>query len=117
MVYIITKSRTSRRSPISDFHTVSKDELHDRRKVLESELDDGILSKDQMDMKDCTDSNQENQRVAQYVNWKDKKTKGVSNDERMTEWSNLNREMKARGEEGRPHCVDDIRSKKKVNYD
>ncbi len=117
MVYIITKSKTSSKSSISDFHTVTKDELHNRRKVLESDLKDGIMSKDKMNMLDCKDSTQETQRVTDYDNWKDKKVKGVTNNEKMKEWSNINREFKKRGEEGNVHTVDQIRDTKKIQYD
>lgn len=114
MVYIHTKSRTSK---ISDFHTSSNDTLHDRRKSLESDMKDGLLSRDQMNMLDCKDENQENARVEQYDRWKDTSVKGVSNQDRMTEWGNLNREMKRRGEEGNVHTIDQIRDNKKIQYD
>ena len=97
MVYIIIKEKISS----SNLHTMSKDQLHERRKKMEDEMRDGLLTKDQMDMVDC----------------KDKKVNGVTNEERMRDWSECNREFKRRGEEGRPHSVDDIRESKKIKYD
>lgn len=113
MVYIIIKEKISS----SNLHTMSKDQLHERRKKMEDEMRDGLLTKDQMDMVDCKDKADEERRVNQYVNWKDKKVNGVTNEERMRDWSECNREFKRRGEEGRPHSVDDIRESKKIKYD
>ena len=113
MVYIITGSKTN----TSDLHTMSIDQLHTKRKKGEEEMRDGLLTKDQMNMLDCKDEDQEVKRVQQYDKWKDKKVKGVSNQDRMREWGNINREFKKRGEEGRTHSMEDIRSNEKIKYD
>ena len=63
MVYIVTKSKTS---GISDFHSMTVDQLHNKRKKLEEGMRDGIFTKDQMDMKDCKDEDQENKRVESF---------------------------------------------------
>lgn len=89
----------------------SNDELHQRRKDLEDKMRVGILSKDKMEMRDCKDEDEENRRVAEYDRWKDK------NQGNMQEWHQINREFKSRGEEGRVHSLDDLRSSKTVRYD
>ena len=114
MVYIITSKKTGKSS---DFHTMTIDQLHDRRKKREEEMKDGILSKDQMNMIDCKDATQEEQRVKDYDKWKDTPGNGVTNNQRMKEWSDINREFKKRGEEGRVHTMDDVRSGKNIKYD
>jgi len=86
-----------------------KDMLHKRRKELSEKMKDGMFSTSQM--KKGTDgiiSHEE--QVAQYDKWK------ADNEKRIREWSDINKEFKKQGEEGRVHSVDDIRDNK-VKYD
>ena len=53
-MYIIVKGKSS-----------NKDNLHHRRKYLESGLKETIFSKDKMEQRDCHDEDHENKRVAE----------------------------------------------------
>ena len=106
-MYIIVKGKSS-----------NKDILHHRRRYIESSLKETIFSKEKMDQRDCHDTDQENKRVADYDKWKSTKGQdGTTNEQKMTEWSNINREFKKMGLEGKPHSIDDIRKPKTVKYD
>lgn len=111
MVYIITRSGGS---PLKE---KPKDELHRRRKELAETVKEGIFNKDQMMMRDCKDADEEARRVADYDRWKAEKRKGLTNEQCMREWSDINREFKRRKEEGQVHTVDDLRESKSVKYD
>jgi len=89
----------------------SKDELHKRRKQLAQDIRSTTFSKDQLNWRDCPDKDSQNKRVKDYDKWKEK------NESKMREWSNINREFKKRGEEGRLHSVDDLRRRKSEKYD
>jgi len=118
MVYIVNGGRKQAASSFADqLRGLSLDELHNRRKRLAEEMKDGIFSKDQMNMLDCKDEDEEIKRLASYEKWKNTPTNGKTNEQRMREWSDINREFKRRNVEGRVHCIDDIRAKKSVRYD
>jgi hypothetical protein len=94
-----------------------KNELHKKRKELANSLSDTIFSKSKMDMQDCQDKDHEEKRVADYDKWKTSRdSTGLTNEQKMTEWSNINREFKKHNEEGRLHTIDDIRNGR-VKYD
>ena len=86
-----------------------KDYLHNRRKQLTETLKDGIMSRGQM-MKGETKFMNHDEQVAQYDKWRN------ANEGNMREWSDINKEFKKNGEEGRVHSIDDIRDNK-VIYD
>lgn len=86
-----------------------KDQLHKERKVLAEQMKPGMFSVGQM--KKGTDGFMDHdQQVAKYDKWKE------HNKKRMERWSEVNREFKKHGEEGRAHSLDDIRNNK-VLYD
>jgi len=100
---------------LDDLH---KDCIHHRRKLVEQELRKTIFSKDKMWQMDVKDKDGEDKRVQDYLKWKDTKTGlGKTNDQLMKEWSDLNKCMKRKGEEGRPMCVDFVRQRKSTKYD
>lgn len=87
-----------------------KDELHKRRRELAEEMKDGIMSISQM--KRGTDGIMSHrEQVEKYDKWKE------VNQKRMSEWSEINREFKKHGEEGRVHTIDDIRPEGKLRFD
>lgn len=79
-----------------------KDYLHKRRLELGERIKEGIMSKRQMNSGD-EDSPEFKEQVERYDVWKKSKEKD------MAEWSKINREFKQHGEEGRPHCIDQLR--------
>ena len=112
MPYFIIKSKTK------DVSHMSKDELHHRRKFLESGLKETIFSKEKMEQRDCKDKDQENRRTADYDKWKQSKmTDGTTHEQAMSEWSKINKQFKKIGEEGRLHTVDQLRERKAVKHD
>jgi hypothetical protein len=94
-----------------DWHR-RKDELHRERKEHISVLSETIFSKDKMNQRDCVDETQEKKRVQDYDKWKASKKNGLTNEERMQRFGEINREFKKHGEEGNPHNIDQIREKK-----
>ena len=117
MPHIIIKGSRFVKGGSSDTWKYRKDYLHKRRKELESDLKETILNKDKMWMRDCQNELDEEKRVKDYDSWKQHKdSSGKTNEDKMREWSEINREFKQRNEEGRLHTVDDIRTKK-VKYD
>jgi len=105
-MYIIVKGKSS-----------SKDNLHHRRKYLESGLKETIFSKDKMDQRDCHDEDHENKRVADYDKWKQSKmTDGTTHEKAMAEWHGINKKFKDMGEEGKMRNTDELRSKKTIKY-
>ena len=90
---------------------MSKDEMHQRRKKLDAELRPTLFSKDQMNQRDCKTKDAEEKRVRDYMKQQ------VVNEPKMKEWSEINREFKRRGEEGRLHTPDDLRNRKSTKYD
>ena len=112
MPYIIVRNRPK------DVSHMSKDELHHRRKFIESGLKETIFSKDKMEQRDCKDEDHENKRVADYDKWKQSKmTDGTTNEQAMKEFSVINKQFKKIGEEGRVHTMDDLRQRKAVKHD
>lgn len=95
----------------------TRDELHKRRKELAIEMKDGLFDKDQMNWHDCKTPSEENKRVTDYDRWRTTKVKGKTNDERMKEWSDINREFKRRNLEGKPQCIDFVRQRKSTKYE
>lgn len=95
---------------------LSIDDLHSRRRKHEEILGQGIFTKDQMNMTDCKNLDDEMNRLFAYEKWKAHIVDGMTNEDRMREWSDINREFKRRKEEGRQHTIDDIRNRK-VKYD
>lgn len=111
MSYIIIKNRPR------DVCHMSKDELHHRRKFIESGLKETIFSKDKMEQRDCKDEDHENKRVHEYDSWKQQKLKdGTTHEQAMREWSTINKTFKKLGEEGNLHNADQLRNKKSVKY-
>lgn len=101
----------------NEWNPQRKDFLHKRRKELESDLKQTIFSRDKMNMRDCKTEADEEKRTAEYDAWRTYKDKtGKTNEDKMREWSEVNREFKKYGEEGRRHDVDQIRDNK-VKYD
>lgn len=99
----------------SDTWSRQKDELHRKRKEHAEILGESIFSKDKMDMRDCHSDTDEARRTQEYDKWKATEVKGMTNEQRMKAWSDLNRKFKERGEEGLLHSPDDIRNGK-VKY-
>ncbi|MFH1640560.1 MAG: hypothetical protein ABIA66_01215 [Candidatus Omnitrophota bacterium] len=95
----------------ANLESKTKDELHRRRKELTEELKGRLFTKDQMNWRDCRDRDAECKRVSDYM-----KLQKI-NEPKMKEWSDINREFKKRGEEGRLHSIDDLRRRKSVKYD
>ena len=94
-----------------------KDEAHRRRKELEAELRPTMFDRDQMMMRDCRTEADEHKRVYDYDAWKAHRDKtGKTNEDKLREWNQLNREFKKHGEEGRPHNSDDLRSSRQIKY-
>jgi len=115
---IIRGSRFVRGDSRSDTWSRRKDELYRRRKEIESDLKQTIFSKDKMDMRDCHGEHDEAKRTAEYDAWKAQKdSKGISNEKKMSDWSEINREFKRNEEEGRVHSIDNLRNTKSVKYD
>ena len=118
MPLIIIKGSRFVKGGASDTWQYKKDYLHRRRKEIESDLRQTILSKDKMDMRDCRTESEEEKRVAEYDAWKAKKDgTGKSNEDKMHELAGINREFKKQGEEGRLHTMDDLRIKKAIKHD
>lgn len=111
---IIIKGKTPQKKPLEG---KTLDELHSKRKKLVEEMKDGLYTKDQMNWRDCPTEADEQKRVRDYDRWKDTKVKGTTNEQKMREWSDINKEMKRRKEEGRIHSIDDLRKRKSVKYD
>jgi len=82
-----------------------KDFLHKRRKRLAEQIKEGIMSKSEMNRGEEGEPDFDN-KVARYDKWKKNK------EPLMKEFSEINREFKKQGEEGRPHSIDDIREGK-----
>jgi len=115
---IIIKGGPTHKSDNRRLSDLSKDRVHYRRKVVEQELRKTIFSKDKMWQMDCHDKYSENKRVADYDKWKKTKTSlGKTNEQLMSEWGSLNKEMKSKGEEGRPQCLDFVRQRKSTKYE
>lgn len=94
-----------------------KDILHRRRKELEGDLKQTIFSKDKMMANDCHTETEEEQRANEYDKWKrTKDVSGKSNEGKLKEWLEINREFKKHNEEGKPISADDLRQKKEVKY-
>lgn len=119
MTYIIVKgSPFVKGGTGSDNWNRRKDELHRRRKELESELRPTMFNKDQMMMRDCKSSAEEEKRVQDYDRWKATKDKtGKTNEDKLREFCDINREFKKHGEEGRKHDADDLRVSRQIRYD
>lgn len=100
-------------NPKNPLEHLSKDQLHKQRKELAVELKDQLFSKDQMNWRDCPDETSQKKRTMDYVKWKDK----YGGEKKMRLWSDTNLEFKRRKEEGRLHCIDDLRKRKSVKYD
>ena len=79
-----------------------KDVLHTRRRVLAGKMQDGIMSKNEMN-RGSEGEPEFDARVEKYDKWKGK------NQSNMNEFHDINKEFKKHGEEGRPHSIDDIR--------
>lgn len=108
---IIIKGGATHKPFNKPLENLSKDELHHRRKRLEGELKNTLFSKDQMNWRDCQDKDARERRVKDYMKAQ------RDNEPKMREWSNINREFKKRGIEGKPQCADFIRDRKSVKYD
>lgn len=118
MVGIIIKGGATHKQDNRKLEEHSKDKIHHRRKLVEQELRKSIFSKNKMNQSDCRDTDEEIRRVTEYDNWKKTKTTlGKTNEQLMSEWGNLNRAMKHKGEEGKPMCADFIRARKSVKYE
>lgn len=87
-----------------------KDCLHKRRKQLSENLKRGMFSKTEMNRGE-EGQPEFRKRVQDYDKWRD------YNKSRTEEWHRINRQFKKRGEEGRPHSLDDLRSDGKERYD
>jgi hypothetical protein len=117
MPYIIIKGSRFVKGGCGDNWSRRKDELHKRRKELEYDLSQTIFSKDKMWMRDCHTEAEEKKRVTEYDQWKRTKGQvGKTNEDKMREWSEINKEFKQHNEEGRPQNVDMIRENK-VKYE
>ena len=104
MTYIIIKGSLHKEPP-RDWGSKRKDYLHKRRLELSEKIKEGIMSKSKMNKGE--EGNPDfDAKVEKYNKWKDKK------ESLMKEWSEINREFKQHGEEGRPHSMDDIRENK-----
>lgn len=79
-----------------------KDGLHKRRRILACEIQDGIMSKSEMNRGNEGEPEFE-AKVARYDGWKE------VNEPKMKEFSEINREFKKHKEEGRRHSIDDLR--------
>ncbi len=116
MPYIIVKGSLHKEPP-RDWQQ-RKDFLHKRRKEIEADLRSTIFTKDQMNMVDCKDEASEERRVVDYDGWKMTKDKiGKTNEDKLREFNEINREFKKHGEEGRVHSSDDLRNNKPIKYD
>src|SRR3989304_4500368 len=99
MPYIIVKGKSSK-----DDWNKQKDYLHQRRKTLETDLRSSIFTKDKMNMVDCSTEQDEFRRTVEYDQWKAAKDKtGKSNEDKLREFQEINKEFKKHGEEGRKH--------------
>ncbi len=83
-----------------------KDMLHRERKQIINDMQHGMFSRDQMNMKDCRDKDEEHKRVNEYDGWKSK------NQKNMQRFHEINRKFKQNGEEGRVHSLDDVRNRR-----
>jgi len=82
-----------------------KDILHEKRKELAEKIKPGMMSTSQM--KKGTDGFMSHaEQVEKYDKWKE------SNTNNMKQWSDINKEFKKHGEEGRVHTLDDLRDNK-----
>lgn len=114
-VGIIIKGKTNPKNPLEH---LSKDQLHRRRKELESTMREGVFNKDQMNWRDCKSKDDEEKRVKDYDKWKVTKTStGLNNAQNMRAWSDINLEFKRRKEEGKPQCIDFVRQRKSTKYE
>ena len=104
---------------------MSKDQLHRMRKTYAEDMKNGLMSEAQMSRGHSGDGNEDAQ-TQRYIHWKDSPYRGsdgkvMTNAQRMESWSKCNKAFKARGEEGRIHNFDHVRTekfqKRKVRYD
>ncbi len=104
---------------------LSKDELHKKRKLHAQDLKNGLMSQGQM-MRGHDGDGNEDRQTDKYIKWKDTPYKGsdgrvLTNSQRMEEWGKCNKAFKKRGEEGRVHSFDNVRTecfqKRRVRYD
>ena len=117
-VGIIIKGKPTYKPDTRKLSDFNKDAIHNRRKEVEYELRKTIFSKDKMDQRDVQDKDGEERRVREYDQWKKTPTKlGKTNEQLMSEWGELNREFKRRGEEGKPMCLDFVRQRKSTKYE
>jgi len=115
---IIIKGKPTYRQDNRQLHDLSKDAVHKRRKLVESELRKTVFSRDKMWQTDCHDKDQEAKRVNDYRKWQKTKTGlGKTNEQLMSEWGDLNRDFKRRGDEGKPQCIDFVRQRKTTKYE
>ena len=97
----------------------NKDAAHAERKRLESDLRGSIFSKDKMDQRDCKSEHDEHKRVNDYVEWKETRGRdGMTNEQKMNRYHEINREFKKQGIEGAQiHTSDQLRNKKRIIYE
>lgn len=92
-----------------------KDILHKRRKELAEGMRPGLMSRGQM-MRGHNGDGNEDRQTEKYDQWKQ-----GGNEGRMKEWSDINREFKTNGEEGKVMSIDSVRDSnergKNIKYD
>ena len=110
---------------IDPIDKMKKDEIHRLRKFHVEDLKNGLMSEGQM-MRGHSGDGNEDAQTQRYINWKDTPWRGsdgrvLTNAQRMEEWGKANKAFKVRGEEGRIHNFDHVRTekfqKRKVRYD
>jgi len=115
---IIIKGGATHRQDNRGLQDLNKDRVHNRRKLVEAELRKTVFSRDKMWQTDCHDKDQEAKRVNDYRKWQKTKTGlGKTNEQLMSEWGDLNRDFKRRGDEGKPQCIDFVRQRKTTKYE
>jgi len=119
MVGIIIKGVPTYKKDKRVLDDLHKDKIHQERKEVERELRKTIFNKDKMNQTDCRSTHDEAKRVQDYDRWKKTKTsyKGMTNEQLMSRWGELNRAMKRKGEEGRPQCLDFVRQRRSTKYE
>ena len=119
------KQGNIKKQEIDPIDKMNKDSVHRLRKLHAEDLKSGLMSEGQM-MRGHSGDGNEDKQTERYINWKDTPYKGsdgrvLTNTQRMEEWGKANKSFKKRGEEGRVHNFDNVRSeqfqKRRVRYD
>ena len=121
----LREEKVTKKTQYNPLEHLSKDELDKRRKLHAEDLKNGLMSQGQM-MRGHSGDGDEDKQTQQYIKWKDERYRGsdgrvLTNAQRMEEYGKCNKAFKKRGEEGRVHSFDDVRTekfqKRRVRYD